>query len=105
MKLWVLLIIFIISGVFALDCRNINCSKYIYSFNGCYWRSKYDSKVIKECCPYSGGYEEYMFNRKGYTCCCPYDFTEKMRNENINKCLQTNKDCDTKGCYYTMINS
>jgi hypothetical protein len=103
MKPLLLLVIFIIPSIFALDCTNINCS--IYSFDVCYWRSKYDSKVIKECCPYSGGYEEYMSNRKGHTCCCPHDYTGKMRNENRNKCLQINTDCYTdprniKRCCY-----
>lgn len=91
MKLWLLLIIFMVSGVFTLDCRNIRCSDFEFQVNRkCYWRTKKQIEIINQCCPYSSGYEELAINTCGNTCCCFFSDNEREKNINRNICKNTN---------------
>lgn len=94
MKLWILSVILMASCVFTQNCLNINCSNFEHSFNiKCYWRNKKQLENIKQCCPYSAGYEELAVNSCGYTCCC-FSNNEQERNMNKKDCINTNnKNC------------
>lgn len=105
MKLEISTIIFYMITV--IKAVNSQCSKdnicNRMDINRCEWRSQKDLNDIKNCCPYSGGYEELATNTYG-TCCCPYSRTSEMRIENINNCLYINPNCKfinikQKECY------